>query len=1133
MRLATTYPRCIPALLVLCIIVAVLAGATTLSQGTSEARMSSADGLKISGTVINDMSENILARARLSFFDAATGDTLLTDVLTNDAGRFEAVLLVGVSIDPGPTTLTDEYWVGDVFPNPVLSGHAATINFGTPGDVPESPSVEIFDALGRRVHQGPGLAAGVYFYRLQFRDGSSSVTKQLVVARPGPVVLVPQQAFARPALSGGFQTVAAFKAEARDLKDVRVVAEKRGFSRTVLDVAVTSTEISDIELRLSEAPAPTAAMVIGDQRIAGSAVTFDASPSTAPDGETLAYSWDFGDGTRGGSERVAHVYNRAGAYDVTLTVMTEAGAVDVSVASLTVDGSPPPASHDGVVTGLVLSTEGEPMAGVDVVHLEDGARAVTDSDGFVRIENVAVGVARVLDLSRAGYATQRVRIEIPEGATETHFQYRLLPRTEAISMEDVEHGGRAEGPQGARLSLPVDALVDQNGDLIEGSIRVAITPVDVSGDEIEAYPGDFEGITHTGERKLLLSYGAVEFALEKDGQRLDLAPGTRATIELPLFTGGASAGDEIALWTLNVALGIWVQEGIGTVVPSSASPTGLALRAEVGHFTWYKCGSPVTVSRFGWATGTDPNGNALGFTWRGRTMDTSLPRHRVWGNVSYWPAIDEYRGEVHIPADFDISIRGSTPDGRYALDTLLAAAAYSGVEQFEFSLFPPGQGGDHALPSIAYGETITGTVAGGDVDRYAFSGRLGDVVRVSAVAGEGAQTEARLYLVSPSQSLMVDTDFHHRDAHAYRTLPANGTYVIEIAPHTGTLGGAYELTLQHIEAPAALAYRLPVVIGLAPGASQTIEFDVETGNEIELAHEFIEGFSDVTRELITPAGDVIDIHTAPGFRRQSLESGTWRIRLTSTSTDVFTARLQLFELGDTRTLPLEDSFRSLMPNQGGSHFYSFDGVRGEVVRLQLSREIGQVGGNEYHLSLHAPSGEEVDGIIASVNHYPSGDGVFLPLPETGTYQVEVRFRNGHMQWSPYVVHLLRITQPETLEPSIGGSLERYGNQAEFGVNRYEFSSALESTIRVFAARDQTGPRMRIRVFDPDHQLIEEQEFYRLSNRNYRAEIFVDVSSDGQYLVLVGGRVRAANDRSWYDDYQDTNDHQLSLRQIEP
>src|SRR5439155_1492169 len=52
----------------------------------------------------------------------------------------------------------------------------------------------------------------------------------------------------------------------------------------------------------------------------GTAVTFDGSASSDPDGDALTYAWDFGDGATGSGAKPTHSYADNGPYSVTRTV---------------------------------------------------------------------------------------------------------------------------------------------------------------------------------------------------------------------------------------------------------------------------------------------------------------------------------------------------------------------------------------------------------------------------------------------------------------------------------------------------------------------------------------------------------------------------------------------------------------------------------------------------------------------------------------------------------------------------------------------------------------------------------------------------------------------------------------------
>jgi len=49
-------------------------------------------------------------------------------------------------------------------------------------------------------------------------------------------------------------------------------------------------------------------------------VYFDGSNSSDPDGDSLLYFWDFGDGGYAYGEKVGHIFHGVGTYNITLKV---------------------------------------------------------------------------------------------------------------------------------------------------------------------------------------------------------------------------------------------------------------------------------------------------------------------------------------------------------------------------------------------------------------------------------------------------------------------------------------------------------------------------------------------------------------------------------------------------------------------------------------------------------------------------------------------------------------------------------------------------------------------------------------------------------------------------------------------
>ncbi len=76
-------------------------------------------------------------------------------------------------------------------------------------------------------------------------------------------------------------------------------------------------------------------VVIGEQKV-GKNITFDASNSSDNVG-IVSYEWEFGDGTTAQGKNVAHTYDEAGNYTVSLTVKDEAGNEDTYETTISVE----------------------------------------------------------------------------------------------------------------------------------------------------------------------------------------------------------------------------------------------------------------------------------------------------------------------------------------------------------------------------------------------------------------------------------------------------------------------------------------------------------------------------------------------------------------------------------------------------------------------------------------------------------------------------------------------------------------------------------------------------------------------------------------------------------------------------
>ncbi len=242
------------------------------------------------------------------------------------------------------------------------------------------------------------------------------------------------------------------------------------------------------------------------------------------------------------------------------------------------------------VTGLALTPEGITIEGVEAYN-SDGVLATSDASGAMSF-SVAPDKASSIRLRKSGYAAQTVMLDVFNNNAD--FLATLGQRNTAITVS-ANSAIDIIGESGAMVNLAAGALVDANGNPVTGDVQLSITPVDVSDDdELGVFPGAFAGTDIEGNvAPVIMSYGTVEYHFSQNGEALNLASGQSATIEIPVYItqhpDGTTIqiGDSGALWYLDEATGQWAQENVGTVVASDSSPTGLALRTTVTHFSWW------------------------------------------------------------------------------------------------------------------------------------------------------------------------------------------------------------------------------------------------------------------------------------------------------------------------------------------------------------------------------------------------------------------------------------------------------------------------------------------------------------------------------------------------------------------
>lgn len=132
------------------------------------------------------------------------------------------------------------------------------------------------------------------------------------------------------------------------------------------------------------------------------------------------------------------------------------------------------------------------------------------------------------------------------------------------------------------VTLPANAIVDENGNTPTGNLTAEITIIDPSVDP-SLMPGNYETInTETGEVSKIESFGAISVQFsDSANNQYNLATGQTAVIKIPAT--GDNPPDSIPLYYFDRDSGFWVEEGTATL--SNDENGNSYYEGNVSHFT--------------------------------------------------------------------------------------------------------------------------------------------------------------------------------------------------------------------------------------------------------------------------------------------------------------------------------------------------------------------------------------------------------------------------------------------------------------------------------------------------------------------------------------------------------------------
>jgi PKD repeat protein len=359
---------------------------------------------------------------------------------------------------------------------------------------------------------------------------------------------------------------------------------------------------------------------------AGGAISFTGSGSVPDSGDTLSYSWNFGDNTTSTLQDPTHTYTTAGSYKVSLTVSDQEGASTTVTATATVTTDPPIASagpNQTVNEGTAVTFAGTASGGVGSLTYQwtfgDGASTagtltpthtytsdgtytatltVTDSQGNVRASTTQVTVNNVAPTVSiggpySGSTTATINFSgsgsVPDTADTLSYSWNFGDGSTS-TLQNPSHSYATPGTYTAKLTV-----ADSENASTSATTTVTVTTPLPTGDYIVT---PWDKIPNFGAHPTITSIHSGSWSnpntwslgrLPTDGDIVDISAGTTVTYDVSssarINTVEVLAGSELDFAT-NVTTKLMVAnfvvlQGATLTIGTAANPVAANVKAEV------------------------------------------------------------------------------------------------------------------------------------------------------------------------------------------------------------------------------------------------------------------------------------------------------------------------------------------------------------------------------------------------------------------------------------------------------------------------------------------------------------------------------------------------------------------------
>lgn len=240
------------------------------------------------------------------------------------------------------------------------------------------------------------------------------------------------------------------------------------------------------------------------------------------------------------------------------------------------------------VVGYIYDESDEPMADVEVSILGNSTR--TNEFGVFVFRNTNLDVnGTYITANKSGYILGSDRI-YPDNADVNHSYIKMM-RLTTNTVVNGASGGNILVQGGGIIKFEPNTIVNADGVLHTGTVTVTAKRIAANDPDLaDVMPGGLLAQDKDGYTRVLGTLGMVAVELrDANGNELNLAEGSQATVQFPINDNQLTdAPDQIALWSFDENVGLWVEEGFAT-------KEGNNYVGQVQHFSFWNCDAPFPL----------------------------------------------------------------------------------------------------------------------------------------------------------------------------------------------------------------------------------------------------------------------------------------------------------------------------------------------------------------------------------------------------------------------------------------------------------------------------------------------------------------------------------------------------------